>query len=297
MSNDKMEFKEFKKKFTLRIHNELENILVMNKSSNKILEPMRYSSLNGSKYIRSLLVYATGSALNLEEKFLDQPATAIELIHTYSLVHDDLPCFDNADTGRGKPTVHKAYGESAAVLAGDSLIINAFNCLASASKHSHTRSANLTLCLSKYAGFPNGICAGQGWENESNIDLKSYHMSKTGALFIAATQMGAASAGHDPDPWFELGARIGEAFQVADDLIDVLSDDISSGKSVGQDEKNNRPNAIREFGVEGAKRHLQDILAGAISSIPSCPGEGQLAQLVKMQATKMLEINDSKIIV
>jgi geranylgeranyl diphosphate synthase type II len=116
-------------------------------------------------------------------------------------------------------------------------------------------------------------------------------------LFIAATQMGAASAGHDPEPWFELGARIGEAFQVADDLIDVLSDDVSSGKSVGQDEKNNRPNAIREFGIEGAKRHLQDILAGAISSIPSCPGEGELAQLVKMQAAKMLEINDSKIIV
>jgi geranylgeranyl diphosphate synthase type II len=131
------------------------------------------------------------------------------------------------------PTVHKAYGENTAVLAGDSLIINAFNCLASVSKYSHTRSANLTLFLSKYAGFPNGICAGQGWESESHIDLKSYHMSKTGALFIAATQMGAASAGHDPEPWFELGARIGEAFQVADDLIDVLSDDINSGKSVG----------------------------------------------------------------
>jgi geranylgeranyl diphosphate synthase type II len=227
----------------------------------------------------------------------DAAGSALEMIHCASLVHDDLPCFDNGDTRRGKPTVHKAYGENTAVLAGDSLIINAFNCLASVSKYSQTRSANLTLCLSKYAGFPNGICAGQGWENESNIDLKSYHMSKTGALFIAATQMGAASAGHDPEPWFELGARIGEAFQVADDLIDVLSDDVNSGKSVGQDEKNNRPNAIREFGVEGAKRHLQDILAGAISSIPSCPGEGELAQLVKMQATRMLEINDSKIIV
>jgi geranylgeranyl diphosphate synthase type II len=227
----------------------------------------------------------------------DAAGSALEMIHCASLVHDDLPCFDNGDTRRGKPTVHKAYGENTAVLAGDSLIINAFNCLASVSKYSQTRSANLTLCLSKYAGFPNGICAGQGWENESHIDLKSYHMSKTGALFIAATQMGAASAGHDPEPWFELGARIGEAFQVADDLIDVLSDDISSGKSVGQDEKNNRPNSIREFGVEGAKRHLQDILAGAISSIPSCPGEGELAQLVKMQAARMLEINESKIIV
>ena len=129
MSNDKMEFKEFKKKFTLRIHNELEKILVIDKSSNKILEPMRYSSLNGSKYIRSLLVYATGSALNLEEKFLDQPATAIELIHTYSLIHDDLPCMDDDDVRRGVASCHVKFNESSAVLAGDALQSLAFEVL------------------------------------------------------------------------------------------------------------------------------------------------------------------------
>jgi len=285
-----------------RIEQAIQKNLCSSSTIGKFPESLRsaieYSVFPGGARIRPTILISVAKACGDDmPEITDAAGSALEMIHCASLVHDDLPCFDDGDTRRGKPTVHKAYGENTAVLAGDSLIINAFNCLASVSKYSHTRSANLMLCLSKYAGFPNGICAGQGWENEANIDLKSYHMSKTGALFIAATQMGAASAGHDPDPWFELGARIGEAFQVADDLIDVLSDDISSGKSVGQDEKNNRPNAIREFGVEGAKRHLQDILAGAISSIPSCPGEGELAQLVKLQAAKMLEINDSKIIV
>lgn len=271
---------------------------IVDKFPESLRSAIEYSVFPGGARIRPTILMSVAKACGDDmPEITDAAASALEMIHCASLVHDDLPCFDNGDTRRGKPTVHKAYGENTAVLAGDSLIINAFSCLALASRHSHSRVANLTLCLSKFSGFPNGICAGQGWENELNIDLKSYHMSKTGALFIAATQMGAISAGHDPDPWFELGARIGEAFQVADDLIDVLSDDKNSGKSVGQDEKNNRPNAIREFGLEGAKRHLQDILAGAISSIPSCPGEGELAQLVKMQAAKMMEINESKIIV
>jgi len=268
-----------------RIEEAIQKNLCSSSLTGKFPEGLRsaieYSVFPGGARIRPTILISVAKACGDDmPEITDAAASALEMIHCASLVHDDLPCFDNT-----------------AVLAGDSLIINAFKCLASVSKYSHTRCANLTLSLSKYAGFPNGICAGQGWESESHIDLKSYHMSKTGALFIAATQMGAASAGHDPEPWFELGARIGEAFQVADDLIDVISDDVNSGKNVGQDEKNNRPNAIREFGVEGAKRHLQDILAGAISSIPSCPGEGELAQLVKMQATRMLEINDSKIIV
>ena len=103
--------------------------------------------------------------------------------------------------------------------------------------------------------FPNGICAGQAWENETNVDLSAYHQTKTGALFIAATQMGAASAGHDHEPWFELGARIGEAFQVADDLLDVLCSEDETGKPAGQDLVNQRPNAVSAYGVDGAKRN------------------------------------------
>ena len=215
-----------------RIEQAIQKNLCSSSTIGKFPESLRsaieYSVFPGGARIRPTILISVAKACGDDmPEITDAAGSALEMIHCASLVHDDLPCFDDGDTRRGKPTVHKAYGENTAVLAGDSLIINAFNCLASVSKYSHTRSANLMLCLSKYAGFPNGICAGQGWENEANIDLKSYHMSKTGALFIAATQMGAASAGHDPDPWFELGARIGEAFQVADDLIDVLSDGIS----------------------------------------------------------------------
>ena len=122
------------------------------------------------------------------------------------------------------------------------------------------RACNLVAHLANYTGFPNGICAGQAWEDEATIDLKSYHLSKTGALFIAATQMGAIAAGHDPDPWQELGARIGQAFQIADDLMDVVCADQDMGKPAGQDAKNGRPSAVSEYGVDGAKRLLNCLL-------------------------------------
>jgi geranylgeranyl diphosphate synthase type II len=132
-----------------------------------------------------------------------------------------------------------------------------------------------------------GICAGQGWESETSIDLSAYHRAKTGALFIAATQMGAIAAGQEPDQWEELGARIGEAFQVADDLRDALYDADALGKPAGQDAIHARPNAVAELGVQGAVSRLQDILGGAISSIPRCQGEAMLAQMVRRYAEKM----------
>jgi geranylgeranyl diphosphate synthase type II len=207
------------------------------------------------------------------------------------LVHDDLPCFDNAPTRRGKPTVHRQFSETTAVLAGDSLIVGAFTTLTSQADVDARRACSLVAHLANYTGFPNGICAGQAWEDEAAIDLKSYHLSKTGALFIAATQMGAIAAGHDPDPWQELGARIGQAFQIADDLMDVVCADQDMGKPSGQDAKNNRPNAVSEHGVEGAKQLLNDILGGAIASIPSCPGEAELAKMVQLQSSRLMSVN------
>jgi geranylgeranyl diphosphate synthase type II len=207
------------------------------------------------------------------------------------LVHDDLPCFDNAPTRRGKPTVHRQFSETTAVLAGDSLIVGAFTTLTSQADVDARRACSLVAHLANYTGFPNGICAGQAWEDEAAIDLKSYHLSKTGALFIAATQMGAIAAGYDPDPWQELGARIGQAFQIADDLMDVVCADQDMGKPSGQDAKNNRPNAVSEHGVDGAKQLLNDILGGAIASIPSCPGEAELAKMVQLQSSGLMSVN------
>lgn len=245
----------------------------------------------GGARIRPTLCLAVALACGDDDPGLtDAAASALELIHCASLVHDDLPCFDDADTRRGKPTVHRAYSQPLAVLAGDSLIVLAFEVLARAGTPNPARALALTRMLAQRTGMPGGICAGQGWESESRIDLRAYHRAKTGALFVAATQMGAQAAGHDPDPWEELGARLGEAFQVADDLRDVLYDAQTLGKPVGQDAAHARPSAVTELGVPGAIRHLSAILSGAIASIPKCPGEGALAALVRVYAERMTPV-------
>ena len=251
-----------------------------------------YSVFPGGARIRPVILTSVALACGDDQPATtDAAAAALEFIHCASLVHDDLPCFDNAPTRRGKPTVHRQFSETTAVLAGDSLIVGAFTTLTSQADVDARRACSLVAHLANYTGFPNGICAGQAWEDEAAIDLKSYHLSKTGALFIAATQMGAIAAGHDPDPWQELGARIGQAFQIADDLMDVVCADQDMGKPSGQDAKNNRPNAVSEHGVDGAKHLLNDILGGAIASIPSCPGEAELAKMVQLQSSRLMSVN------
>ncbi len=249
---------------------------------------VEYAVTPGGARIRPTILTSVALACGDDRPALtDAAAAALELMHCASLVHDDLPCFDDADTRRGKPAVHRAYSEPLAVLTGDTLIISAFETIIRQAHHAPGRALQLLDILSTRSGSPNGICAGQGWESEETVDLSAYHMAKTGALFIAATQMGAAAAGHDPEPWEELGARIGEAFQVADDLRDTLLDQETLGKPVGQDAVHGRPNAVAQLGVAGATKRLKDILAGAISSIPSCPGEASLAQMVRAYAEKV----------
>ncbi|MFD1509857.1 polyprenyl synthetase family protein [Lacimonas salitolerans] len=252
---------------------------------------LTYATTPGGARIRPTILTSVAMACGDDQpQITDAAAAALELIHCASLVHDDLPCFDDAATRRGKPSVHRAYGEPLAVLTGDSLIVLAFEVLAKVAPLDPMRSAQLVLTLARRTGMPGGICAGQGWESEPEIDLRAYHRSKTGALFIAATQMGAISAGQEPEEWEELGARIGEAFQVADDLRDALYDSQTLGKPVGQDDLHGRPNAVAELGVDGAIRRLTDILSGAISSIPSCPGEAKLAHMVRMQAERLTPV-------
>ncbi|QFT64957.1 geranylgeranyl diphosphate synthase, type II [Roseivivax halotolerans] len=254
----------------------------------QLSEALVYACTPGGARIRPTILVSVALACGDDQPAAtDAAATALELIHCASLVHDDLPCFDDADLRRGKPTVHKAYSEPLAVLTGDSLIVMAFETLARVAPKAPDRVAPLVTALARRTGMPHGICAGQGWESEPEIDLDAYHLSKTGALFIAATQMGALAAGQEAEPWYELGARIGAAFQVADDLRDALGSEASLGKPAHQDELHNRPNAVRELGVDGAVRRLGDILSGAIASIPSCPGEASLAHMVRMQAERL----------
>ncbi|MFN6979901.1 MAG: polyprenyl synthetase family protein [Gemmobacter sp.] len=242
----------------------------------------------GARIRPTILLSVAGACGDDRPGLADAGAAALELMHCASLVHDDLPCFDDADLRRGKPTVHRAYSEPVAVLAGDSLIVLAFEALVRAGAEAPDRALGMLGVLAKRSGMPFGICAGQGWESEPRVNLAAYHMAKTGALFIAATQMGAIAAGQDPEPWEELGARIGAAFQVADDLRDALESPESMGKPAGQDAAHARPSAVAELGVEGAVRQLRDILGGAIASIPACPGEARLAGLVRAYAERMV---------
>ena len=192
----------------------------------RLAAALDHSTMSGGARIRPTILLSVALACGDDRPALsDASAAALELIHCASLVHDDLPAFDNADTRRGKPSVHRAYGEPLAILAGDSLIVLAFEVLARAAGDQPLRALRLVQTLAQRTGMPGGICAGQGWESEPVVNLGAYHRAKTGALFVAATQMGALAAGQDAEPWEELGARIGAAFQVADeqvgDLVDV----------------------------------------------------------------------------
>lgn len=257
----------------------------------RLAQALHYAVTPGGARIRPTILLSVAMACGDDRPTLsDAAAVALELIHCASLVHDDLPCFDDADLRRGKPTVHRAYSEPLAVLTGDSLIVLAFDVLAEAAGADAGRALQMIRVLSRRTGMPDGICAGQGWESEAQVNLSAYHRAKTGALFIAATQMGALAAGQEAEPWEELGARIGEAFQVADDLRDALYDAETLGKPAGQDATHGRPNAVTALGVQGAIRRLKDILGGAIASIPSCPGEAMLADMVRRHAERMTPV-------
>ncbi|MEL6101201.1 MAG: polyprenyl synthetase family protein [Pseudomonadota bacterium] len=257
----------------------------------RLASALDYATSPGGARIRPTICMSVAMACGDDQPELaDAAAAALELIHCASLVHDDLPCFDDADVRRGKPSVHNAYSEPLAVLTGDSLIVLAFEVLARRSSVAPDRVGQLVLTLAQRTGMPGGICAGQGWESEENVDLSAYHMAKTGSLFIAATQMGAIAAGQEGEPWLELGARIGEAFQVADDLRDALYDENTLGKPAGQDDLHGRPNAVAELGVSGAIQRLKDSLGGAIASIPSCPGEAALAEMVRRYAERLTPV-------
>ncbi len=257
----------------------------------KLASALHYSVTPGGARIRPTILLSVAMASGDKNPLLaNAAAAALELMHCASLVHDDMPCFDDAPIRRGKPSVHRAFGEHMAVLAGDSLIILAFDTIAKAGAEDPSAALELTRILARRSGMPFGICAGQGWESEKQIDLAAYHQAKTGALFMAATEMGAVASGEPAEAWVELGARIGEAFQVADDLRDALETEESLGKPVGQDARLGRPSAVSELGVEGAIDRLKNILGGAISSIPSCPGEAALAEMVRKTAERLTPV-------
>ncbi|MEM1151988.1 MAG: polyprenyl synthetase family protein [Pseudomonadota bacterium] len=258
----------------------------------RLASAIRHAVFPGGARVRPQLCLAVAAACHAgskDELLVSAGAgAALELLHCASLIHDDLPCFDGAETRRGKPSVHVAFGEPIALLAGDALIVMAFSTLARSTAGAPETLARLLPIVTEAVGAPNGIVAGQAWESEPGVETDAYHRAKTGALFIGAAQAGAASVGADPSPWRKLGEYLGDAYQVADDLRDVLMDEEALGKPVGQDRKCERPNAASDLGPRGAMAKLNGLIEAAADSVPDCDGAPMLRTLVHAQAARLI---------
>ena len=254
-----------------------------------LVAAMRYAVFPGGARIRPRLCLAVARACAEDQERLSAAvAAAIELLHCGSLVHDDLPCFDDAATRRGRPSVHRAFGERIAVLTGDALIALAFQHLAQAAARAPGRLGGLIAIVARAIGAPNGIIAGQAWECEAQVSLAHYQRAKTGALFAAATAAGARAAGHEATTWHLLGERIGEAYQIADDIRDVVSDEHELGKPTGRDQALGRPNAVHQVGLGSAIERLEALVKSAIDVIPPCPGAADLRAHILGEASRLL---------
>jgi geranylgeranyl diphosphate synthase type II len=255
----------------------------------KLAGAIRHAVFPGGARIRPQLCLAVAQACGQDDPALSEAAAvAIELLHCASLVHDDLPCFDDAQTRRGRASVHWAYGESLAVLAGDALIVLAFQTLAKAAGQSPARLPALLNIVASGVGMPFGIVAGQAWESESRVSLVDYQRAKTGALFVASTCAGALSAGADPDAWRDLGECLGEAYQVADDIRDVMGQADLLGKPVGQDAQHARPNAIANLGLGGAIAHFESLIQAAVDAVPEGASAQEMRALVRQESERLV---------
>ncbi len=248
-------------------------------------EAMRYSLSAGGKRIRPVLCLEFARIFGAEEKALDA-ACALEMIHTFSLIHDDLPCMDNDDFRRGKPSCHKQFDEAQALLAGDALENYAFEVIASDDKLSFEQRVKLTRCLSRNVGVM-GMIGGQviDVKNEgSRLDgeslLKMYSM-KTGALIKCACEMGVICAGRDDmlSVAEEYGECLGLAFQIVDDILDITADEKLLGKPVHSDEEQNKSTYPAIFGLEAAKEKAAELTDRAMAAIEKLPDNGFITEL------------------
>jgi len=255
----------------------------------RLAAAMQHAVFPGGARIRPQLTLAVALACGEDDPGLsDGVAVAIELLHCASLVHDDLPCFDAAEMRRGRPSVHRAFGERLAVLAGDALIVAAFEVLGSCAVRHLSRLPVLLRTVAQGVGMPMGIVAGQAWECEPQLSLSDYQQAKTGALFAAATMAGAQAAGADGAPWRALGERLGQTYQVADDIRDVMLDASALGKPGGQDVALGRPSMARELGLEGALAEFQRLVQATLLTVPVCPGASQFRQLIRQEANRLV---------
>lgn len=262
-----------------RIDNRLEfHLNQLNKSI--VTDAMTYSVRNGGKRIRPFLTLEFAKACGGNIDAALDFGCAIEMIHTYSLIHDDLPCMDNDDMRRGKPSCHIAFGEENALLAGDSLLTHAFKVVASAKNIPSSNIVTAVDYLSKYA---NGMIEGQVLDlqfeksNPTVDNVLSMYKLKTGCLLVAACQLGCLSS----EDWSfdtseaagDYAMNLGLAFQIMDDILDITSDAITLGKPVGSDEKNQKSTIVKFYGLEKAKDMVDEYTNKAINSLNAIDGD------------------------
>jgi farnesyl diphosphate synthase len=242
----------------------------------RLHQAMRHAVLGGGKRMRALLVYATGTLVGADEADLHAPAVAVELIHAYSLVHDDLPAMDDDDLRRGKPTVHIAFDEATAILAGDALQTRAFEVLATAPA-SPARRVDWLAALAQASGAA-GMCGGQALDIDATgavqaLDaLERMHALKTGALIRASVRMGALAGTVDTDTLARLDAfatALGLAFQVRDDILDIEASSEQLGKTAGKDLAQAKSTYPALLGMDGAKTKLEELAATMQAALAS----------------------------
>jgi farnesyl diphosphate synthase len=234
----------------------------------KLHEAMRYTVLGGGKRVRPLLVHASGALFGAEPDALARAASAVEMIHAYSLVHDDMPCMDDDDLRRGKPTVHVAYDEATALLVGDALQAQAFEVLAGTTTVPAARAVTMLRLLAEAAGSA-GMCGGQAIDLDSVgisltlEQLERMHQLKTGAMLRVSVLLGALAgrdlAPHELEALAAYSRAIGLAFQVVDDILDATEDSATLGKTAGKDAADNKPTYVSILGLEPSKALAQQL--------------------------------------
>ena len=250
-----------------------QKLAALNIADEQLAKAMHYGLLSGGKRLRPFLVYATAQAFGAELEQADAAAVAIEMIHSYSLVHDDLPAMDNDAWRRGKPTCHIVFGDANAILAGDGLLTAAFEVLANAQELSTEQRLKLIQILAPASGGA-GMVAGQRTDlNHVNktmtlAQLESMHRNKTGALIRAAVLMGAVCANTSmssaqQQALFVYADAIGLAYQIWDDVLDVEGDSATLGKSQGKDQANNKPTYPALLGLDGARNKAFELIDNA----------------------------------
>lgn len=265
--------------YKTRVDHALSELLPQtDKEKTQLNAAMRYAMTNGGKRVRPIVTYATGTALGIALDTLDAPACAVEMLHAYSLVHDDLPAMDDDDLRRGKPTLHKHYDEATAILAGDALQALAFTVLASNEDPalSDTTKLKMVAVLGEASGV-NGMAVGQAIDLESvgktlSLEqLEAMHRHKTGALIRASAKMAVLAADIADNALHQkidaYADAIGLSFQIVDDILDVTSDTETLGKTQGADEALNKPTYPALLGLDGAKKYAQQTHMAALDAL------------------------------